>query len=72
MTGLPPISDRHLNLMFGPHAFFIFGSYAALALAIVIELWALRHRRVAALLVAQQARSAAARYGRSSRREEHA
>ncbi len=72
MTGLPLTFDRQLNGMFGPHAFFIIGSYAALAAAIGFELWALRRRRQAARLVAQQARSAAFRYGRSSRREEHA
>ena len=58
--------------MNGPHAFFIIGSYASLAIAIALELWALRRRRTNALQIARQARVAADRYGRSSRREEHA
>ncbi len=58
--------------MSSPHAFFIVGSYAALTLAVIIELWALRRRRQAALTAAQHARQVADRYGRSLRREEHA
>lgn len=58
--------------MSGQHAFFIWGSYGALALAIAIELWSLRQRRRKALIHALRAKQAAKRMGSSRRFEEHA
>ena len=43
------------GLSMGVHGFYIWCSYGALALAIVVEVWSLRRRRAQALVLARQA-----------------
>lgn len=58
--------------MVGQHGLFILGSYGALLLAVVLEIWALTRRRRAAWVSARQRQDAARKLGRTSRFEEHA